>query len=482
SMATTGRSTARTRSLSPVERNPYLALCARLGMRLGRIATWSSGLGYGDRSDETDYAVRSMVACSAFGFSLLAERIRLSGQTRRAIAELVRQVNDHVALDRNLRPEECPYMESTGELYRDLEIEIEIHHGDDCRDAFELGYQLFQLQMAFQVTTRGERKGSYLRKVLYSARFHEWVADNLILILDFCEHQPVPLAITPEVRRFASGFIDRSLSAAQIMELRSLLLDSWHVEIERYFSPIHGSDVSQLDPDFPVDELVAKCFRLGELYGQFEMWIPEDEERTRADLKRLQLLLNLLHLPLDTQGVSSRLNMPGLGGEKPVLPAGVSGRADFDYWVTGPLEEVVECLYGTVLKTVVVLGLATGSIAELSRFETRVESDEAREGLRSIITGLLGTVAAALDCRWVRPGLRHRVQKEIERWPNADAVQGETWALSLFLSRQFRDQVLKQACATLASGRKTASPRSPSPGPFLHVHRLRWNGRGFEEA
>ncbi|HEX8904797.1 MAG TPA: hypothetical protein VF771_08155, partial [Longimicrobiaceae bacterium] len=43
SMAMPGRSTAHTRFVSPAERDPYLAICARLGVRLGRIATWPVG-------------------------------------------------------------------------------------------------------------------------------------------------------------------------------------------------------------------------------------------------------------------------------------------------------------------------------------------------------------------------------------------------------------------------------------------------------
>jgi hypothetical protein len=457
--------------LSPVERNPYLAICARMGLRLGRVKGWA--LSESTAGDAGDFALRCHTACAAFGLSLLAGRLELTEETRRAISRLVEQVDEYFALDNDLRAEQTnAFLELSNGLYFDLRIEIEVNHGDECMRAFDFTFYLLQIQGSFRASAGGSpERSSSLRKFLYSADIHPFVADGLTSLESFCESQAQPLRITEQVRRFAAGFRNRSLSAPQIKQLRSLLLGPWPEEVENYFSPIHGVDVGNFDPDLLIDELAVTCFGIGEICGAFDLRMcPGDVDRARKNLKWLRSMLARVHLPVNPN--AARLNVPVLDEGKPSPPPGVPGRAEYRYLVTGPLKEAVECLYGGVLTTLVELALSTGAVVELISSETDLANEDPGELLldphfRAVLSESLDALVAALDLRWISPDLLKRVHRDIGLWRRRDEYPEQSVVLRDFLTGEFRNAVVREAVATLSAAGGPQAPPQLEPPPTL---------------
>jgi hypothetical protein len=479
-----GRPKTRRAYVSPAEHDPYLSICAKLGLRLGRLEGW--GLTGRDRNDDAfRFAVRSINACDAFGLSLLAGRLRLSAEARESIAELLRQVDEYLALDRDSLPEECPYAQHARELFLELRVELEIQYGDECVRAFYLGFDLYPMQSCFRIWRDGSRPtGESLREVLYEEELHDWVSEGLGWIADYLESQDEPPAVAAELRRYADGFRDRALSATRIARLRSRILGPWIDEIEAYFSPVHGSDLSELEPGLSAAGLAAACFRIGELYGLFEMWIvwtADDYPRARDNLKRLRLLLARAGLPLDTRLVADRLDVPELGGSKPELPPGVTRRAEYGYVVTAPLFEAAGCLHGRVIETVVRLGHGVGALAEAVSSEADCGAEDAGDlfldpAYRKLITQFLDQIVDALDLRWVDTALADRVRHAIEAWRQPYAPPGQTLALRDFFTEEFRDAVLRQAGTALALGPAAVRTGRLGFDPLIDVPPPRGNG------
>jgi hypothetical protein len=451
-----------------VRRNGSPAVCARLGYRLGRVRTWGSTAGHPE--DAVDFGLRAYLRNDTFGMVLLARRLVLSEQVRHMLDRLVQQVDEFFALPKGVRKgsDLPPFLVPAYALYVDLATEIEVNYGFACSDAFRIMFEVMFTQKFFDATDdAGPLKGGRLRKFLYSDDVHKWVLAFLRNLHGFCEDQPTPPVDPDELRYFADGFGNRSLSAAKILRIGELIHGPWPNALQEYFSPTDGADLIDLGGQLSIGELVSKCFMLGELCGRYEptsRLSADEADAARENLKRIRALLTRLHLPFDPALISARLRLTDDDPQGQLeLPDEVSTRAEYGYTVCRRLEEAVECLYGGVLKSVLEVALHLGAISQFVTFE----SDDAEElmdsgepafdaEMRPALASYLEGIADALDSRWIARDLAERMKSSLKIWNDPYASAQEILGVCQFLKDSLGDEIIDQATSTLS--------RSPASG------------------